>query len=122
MGGRIHGFLGGVLLALLLTYYTAVYIRKNQQFVSTLLQALDSLLNHRVLTKYDEWQHIQPVDAHVEYVLRPFSESCKDIWNGEMIKMVNWLYSINWYKLGEKADELLNKLTDSIAHQAFEKK
>lgn len=122
MGGRIHGFLGGVLLALLLTYYTGEYIKKNALVASRSLQMLDDIINKRMLSNYNEWDEVVPVTSKVEFVQRPFAESCKDIWNHEIIKGVNWLYSINWYKLGEKADELLNKLTDKIAHLAFEKK
>lgn len=122
MGGRIHGFLGGVLLALLLTYYTGEYIKKNASIASRSLQMLDDIINKRMLSTHNEWDDVVPVTSKVEFIQRPFAESCKDIWNKEIITAVNWLYSINWYRLGEKADELLNKLTDKLAHLAYEKK
>lgn len=122
MGGRIHGFLGGVLLALLLTYYTGEYIKKNASIASRSLQMLDDIINKRMLSTHNEWDDVVPVTSKVEFIQRPFAESCKDIWNQEIITAVNWLYSINWYRLGEKADELLNKLTDKLAHLAYEKK
>lgn len=122
MGGRIHGFLGGVLLTLLLTYYTSEYIKKTQQNCSRSLETLDNIINHRVLTRYDEYAHTIPSNTKVEFIVRPFGESLKDIWNREIITFVNWAYLINWYKMGEKADAELNKLTDKIAALAFEKK
>ncbi|CAN3377073.1 hypothetical protein DIURU_002075 [Diutina rugosa] len=122
MGGRIHGFLGGVLLASSLTYYTGEYIKKNASIASRSLQMSDDIINKRMLSTHNEWDDVVPVTSKVEFIQRPFAESCKDIWNQEIITAVNWLYSINWYRLGEKADESLNKLTDKLAHSAYEKK
>lgn len=118
--GRIHGFLGGVLLTSTFTYYTQQYINKNQQFISQHLRQSDYIINNRILSDKDaELRKNYIPDSHVNYQSRvSFAETCKDIWNEEIITMVNWLYSINWYKLGldidSKVGELTTKLSESV--------
>lgn len=123
MGGRIHGFLGGVLLTSALTYYTGEYFRKNQQFVSSHLRTSDNIINNRILSDKDIAREAVPISKQENSVRRLNSvETCKDIWNDEIITMVNWIYRINWYEWGVKADKKLNELTDKVASSVVEKK
>lgn len=118
MGGRIHGFLGGALFTLALVYYTGEYIKKDQQFVSRQLRISDTIINEGIIAGKDIHKDaiiIEPrgkKEVHFGVI-----ESSKDIWNEEIIKMVNWVYAINWYSMFVKADEQYNKLTDKIANR-----
>lgn len=112
---RIHGFLGGVLLASSLTYYTQEYFKKNQVFISTSLQQSKNIIDNRILSDKDLHKVALPINNNVNLNHRTFSETYKDIWNEEIITMVNWLYSINWYQLGVKVDEKVIGLTDKLA-------
>lgn len=123
MGGRIHGFLGGVLLTSALTYYTGEYFRKNLKFVSTHLKASDNIINNRILTDRDTTREVIPISNQHKSITRLNTvETCKDIWNDEIIQIVNWIYGINWYQWGIKADKTFNELTDKVAASVVEKK
>ncbi|ODV80248.1 uncharacterized protein CANTADRAFT_5904 [Suhomyces tanzawaensis NRRL Y-17324] len=123
MGGRIHGFLGGVLLTSALTYYTGEYFKKNQQFISHQLRVSDNTINNRILSDHDLKKELIPIDKRIGATTRVnFSETCKDIWNDEIIKMVNWVYGINWYQWGLTADKKLLSISDKIANSITEKK
>lgn len=116
MGGRIHGFLGGVLLTSALTYYTGEYFNKNQQFISHHLKSSNDIINNKVLSDRGN-DILTPIDKSVNYTRRQgIVETSKDIWNDEIIKMVNWIYSINWYQNLLKADEKYNNLTEKVAN------
>lgn len=114
MGGRIHGFLGGVLLTASLTYYTGQYIEKNQKFVSKQLRNADDVVNNRILSDSGIPKPVA-VDTRVDLHTRNFAETSKDIWNEEIIKMVNWVYGINWYSWGIAADKKILDLTSKVA-------
>lgn len=111
---RIHGFLGGVLLTASLTYYTGQYMEKNQKFVSSQLQHANYVVQNRILSDKGVQKPVA-VDSAVTYASRPFGETAKDIWNDEIIKMVNWVYSINWYGWGVEADRAISDLTNKVA-------
>ena len=121
--GRIHGFLGGVLLTSSLAYSTSQYINKNQQFISQNLRQSDYIINNRILSDADAKLRENYVpDSHVKYQSRVnFAETCKDIWNEEIITMVNWVYSLNWYKMGLDIDAKVNLWTDRIAESVAKK-
>ncbi|KAI5957127.1 hypothetical protein KGF54_000055 [Candida jiufengensis] len=122
MVGRIHGFLGGVLLTSTVVYYTGQMFEKNSKFISQHLKQSNNIIQNKILT--DSFYKNQEIpNNQITTLERPnFKETCKDIWNDEIIKMVNWVYSINWYKLGLKIDDEANKLTDVIAEQFINKK
>ncbi|CCE83810.1 Piso0_004399 [Millerozyma farinosa CBS 7064] len=123
MGGRIHGFLGGVLLTSALTYYTGEYIKKNKEFVSQQLKASNNIINENILSDASSRKLPEPEDKSIQYTSRAgVLETSKDIWNNEIISAVNWLYSIDWYKWGVVADEKLVSLSDKIAEQIVPKK
>ncbi|KAK6453813.1 uncharacterized protein RJT20DRAFT_63529 [Scheffersomyces xylosifermentans] len=123
MGGRIHGFLGGVLLTSAFAYYTGEYIKKNEQFVSNQLRTTNHIINNRILTDTDLLKEAVPKSSHITVTQRPsFGETCKDIWNDEIITMVNWVYSINWYQFGLTVDKKLLELADKVASSVSEKK
>ncbi|GMM36408.1 hypothetical protein DASC09_037330 [Saccharomycopsis crataegensis] len=110
MSGRIHGFLGGVLLTSSLTYLTALEFRKNRDIVSqSLITSKDIIENrHNRDTTY------VPGTNSINYNDRSnIRESFADIWNSEIIKGVNWVYSINWLAAGEKVERGLRKLVES---------
>lgn len=116
MPGRIHGFLGGVLFTASLVYYTGEYIKKDQQFISRQLQISNTVINDNIISG----KSLEPINRPPPKMIQyngGFYESAKDIWNEEIFKMVNWLYSINWYELGVKTDEKVMKLTDKLADQ-----
>lgn len=121
--GRIHGFLGGVLLTSSLAYSTSQYINKNQQFISQNLRQSGYIINNRILSDADAKLRENYVpDSHVKYQSRVnFAETCKDIWNEEIITMVNWVYSLNWYKMGLDIDAKVNQWTDRIAESVAKK-
>lgn len=48
-------------------------------------------------------------------------ETSKDIWNDEIIKMVNWVYGINWYQWGVKLDRKVMGLTEKVVDAVTEK-
>ncbi|KAG7664584.1 uncharacterized protein J8A68_001879 [[Candida] subhashii] len=115
MGGRIHGFLGGVLLTSAITYYTSQYIQKNQQFISHQLRTSENIINNRILSDKDLQKPLEPISSHITTTGRvSFGETCKDIWNDEIITMVNWIYSINWYQWGVELDKSVVKAVDSL--------
>lgn len=123
MGGRIHGFLGGVLLTSALNYYTGEYFRNNLQFISTHLKSSDNIINNRILSDRDITKEVIPISNQHNSVIRLNSlETRKDIWNDEIIKMVNWIYGINWYQWGVTADKKFHDLTDKVAASVVEKK
>lgn len=114
--GRIHGFLGGALLTSALTYYTGEYFHKNSRVVSLHLRASNDIINNRILSDTDANQELVPVSKHINYTSRQsIAETSKDIWNDEIIKMVNWLYSINWYQTVVNVDKKINTLTSKVA-------
>lgn len=119
---RINGFLGGVLLASSLTYYTGQYFKKNQTFISTSLQQSKNIIDNRILTDRDLNKEIIPVNNNIDLKHRTFQETYKDIWNEEIVTMVNWVYSINWYQLGKKVDEQVVELTDKLVEVIHEVK
>ncbi|EGW33951.1 uncharacterized protein SPAPADRAFT_134514 [Spathaspora passalidarum NRRL Y-27907] len=104
MGGRIHGFLGGVLLTSVFTYYTTEYIHKNQQFISQQLRQ-SNRITQRIVNQEAIPQDNTPRDSRILTTNRNFKETCKDIWNEEIITAVNWIYSIDWYDLGLNLDK-----------------
>lgn len=121
MGGRIHGFLGGVLLTSALTYYTGEYFHKKQQFISHHLRTSNDIINERILSNKPR-DELVAIDKSITYTSRQgVSEIAKDIWNEEVIKMVNWLYSINWYNIVVTTDKKISQLTDKVAQSVVEK-
>lgn len=116
MGGRIHGFLGGALFTSALVYYTGEYIKKDQQFISRQLRITDTVINEGIIKGKDlNKEGIKVIPRGEKQVHAGIAESTKDIWNEEIIKMVNWIYSINWYQITIQADKQINQLTDKLA-------
>ncbi|ABN68247.1 predicted protein [Scheffersomyces stipitis CBS 6054] len=123
MGGRIHGFLGGVLLTSAFAYYTGEYIRKNEQFVSQQLRSANNIIQNKILTDRDLINESVPKSSHSISTQRvSVTETAKDIWNDEIIKMVNWVYSINWYQAGLTADRKVLEFADKLVASVSEKK
>ncbi|CUM64473.1 uncharacterized protein PRCAT00002077001 [Priceomyces carsonii] len=123
MGGGIYGLLGGILLASALTYQTGEYITKNQRFVSGQLRASNRIIKNRILSDKDILKENEPLDKSINVTSRvSVLETSKDIWNAEVIGMVNWLYSINWYQWGMYTDEKVHEWVDKVAHSISEKK
>lgn len=112
MGGRINGFLSGVLLTASLVYYTGEYIKKDQQFISKQLKVSDTIINEGIICGKDLQKPIQVPQKGNKIINGGFTESAKDIWNEEIYSFVNWVYSINWYRLGMKSDEKILRLLD----------
>lgn len=116
MGGRIHGFLGGVLLTSVATYYTGEFVRSNKLFVSSQLQSSRDIIEHQIISHKHGHDKIMPVNKLFEETRRvSILETSKDLWNEELIKAVNWVYSIDWYKFGVQTDQAIMDLTDKVA-------
>lgn len=116
--GAIHGFLGGALLTSSVAYFGGAYIRASTNVVSNHFQRADRAIHNRILSDIDILLENEPRNSHTRYVERAnLAETSKDIWNEEIIKMVNWLYSINWYKAGIQIDHKLAGLGSKIASQ-----
>lgn len=114
--GAIHGFLGGVLFTSSIAYFGAAYVRQSTQFVSSHFHRADRAIHNRILSNVDILRENEPINSHSKYIERAnLAETSKDIWNEEIIKMVNWVYSINWYKAGIQLDQKLAGLGSKIA-------
>lgn len=123
MGNRIQGFLAGVALTAGTVLATSGRIQASLITASNIIRDTDYIINNRILTDRDTQLAHLPVNKRVSTTLRPsFWETSKDIWNEEIITMVNWLYSINWYQWGLDADRKFNKLTDKVVRLAVDKK
>lgn len=123
MGNRIQGFLAGAALTAGVVLATSGRIQASTLTASNLIRDTDSIINNRILTDRDAQLAPLPINKRVAGEHRPSVwETSKDIWNEEIIKAVNWVYSINWYQWGLDADRQLNRLTDKVVNLAVEKK
>ncbi|SGZ48723.1 CIC11C00000005345 [Sungouiella intermedia] len=123
MGNRIQGFLAGVALTSSIVLATSGRIQATLLTAAGIIRDTDSIINNRILTDRDSQLVPLPVNKRVSATYRPSVwETSKDIWNEEIIKVANWLYSINWYQWGLEADRKINTLTDKVVQMAVEKK
>lgn len=121
MGGRIIGFLAGVTVSGIAWTIAEPAMTMPLMFVSTGLQEAKDQIDNRILSDKGIEKNPQPPNRRVTQLTRPsFLETCKDYWNEELIKGVNWVYSINWYQWGLDADRKLNKLTDKLTKSIAE--
>ncbi|KAH3664167.1 hypothetical protein OGAPHI_004881 [Ogataea philodendri] len=111
MAGRIHGFLGGVLLTGSLAYLTSREFRINQGIVSQSLRESSRIIEERNLPVPHQSNVLQYQDKTV-------SESIKDIWNHEVIKSVNYLYSLDFASVGESITKKIDQPAEKGADQA----
>ncbi|OBA19482.1 hypothetical protein METBIDRAFT_214767 [Metschnikowia bicuspidata var. bicuspidata NRRL YB-4993] len=122
MGNRINGFLGGVALTGFITMSTSAAIKRSEAINSAQIRHCDEFINNRILTDTHFRENAAPINKRVFLTHRPSMwETCKDIWNEEIIKMVNNVYSINWHKLGLEADKRIGKMADKVLHGSVEK-
>lgn len=108
MGGRIHGFLGGVLLTTSLAYYTSQEFKRNQEFVSKTIREAEAIID-----EHDKPQ--KPVPRSIEFQHRPsMKQTIADIWDEQILKGVHWVYSINVEKniaaAVESVESAINKV------------
>lgn len=123
MGNRIQGFLAGVALTAGVVLATQGRIQASVVNASTIIRDTDNIINNRILTDRDAQLAPLPINRRVSTTYRPSVwETAKDIWNEEIITMVNWAYSINWYQWGLEADRKFNKLTDKVVQAVVDKK
>ncbi|GEQ67468.1 hypothetical protein JCM33374_g1133 [Metschnikowia sp. JCM 33374] len=122
MGNRINGFLGGVLLTGFITVSTSAAIKRYEAINSAQIRHCDDIINNRILSDKYLQENSTPLNKRVFSTHRPSVwETCKDIWNAEIIKGINNVYSINWHKLGLEADRRLGKVAEKVL-QGSEKK
>ncbi|CDR43778.1 CYFA0S12e04236g1_1 [Cyberlindnera fabianii] len=89
MGGRIHGFLGGVLLTSCIAYYTSQEFKRNQEFVSKTIRETEAIIDNHGKPKVD-------VPRAIEFQHRPsIKQTIADIWDDQILKVVHWTYSLN---------------------------
>lgn len=123
MGNRIQGFLAGVALTGFLTVTTSAAIKRHERINTTYIRAADEIITERILLDRYEKNAAIPVNKRVFYQTRPLVwETCKDIWNDEIIKMTNRVYSINWYQWGLNIERKLHRLADKAGEVVAEKK
>lgn len=123
MGNRIIGFLTGVGLTALLSIYTTSYIRNMKEFTAAQVRDVDYSIKTHILQRGEPVKPAPPINRRLDYTFRPsIWETATDIWNDEIITMVNWVYSINWYQVGLDADRKIVHLTDKVANSVREKK
>lgn len=95
-----------------MTYLTALELRANQQVVSSSLQKYKSVIE-------DRNKPFEYTPNVIKYTDRSsIKETVADIWNSEIIKGVNWLYSINWLAAGEKFEKGIKKVSESSGNVA----
>ncbi|GMG60223.1 unnamed protein product [Ambrosiozyma monospora] len=89
MAGRIHGLLGGILLTTSLTYLTQQNFKKNQAIIhDSISQSVETL---------DYENRKVEINSNVKQLeVKTVRESVKDIWNYEIVRGVNWLYSLDF--------------------------
>ncbi|KAG7697522.1 hypothetical protein KL930_000423 [Ogataea haglerorum] len=106
MTGRIHGFLGGVLLTGSIAYLTAREFRLNQAVISQSLKESSRIIEERDL----------PI-PHQSNVLRfrqkSIAESIKDIWNHEVIKGVNYIYALDFSGVGDSITRSIDRFINN---------
>ena len=100
MGGVINGFLSGFLESGSITYLTVLKFHNDQRIVS-------EALNDTTMLVKNHGKVVEPQSNVIFYKKRMMKEAIKDIWNYEVIKSVNWLYSLN---ISATTDSLLDKL------------
>ena len=89
---------------------------------SKLLRDTQDIITTRILSDRNSEDELAPLNRRVLWSTRPSVwETCKDIWNEEIITAANWVYSINWYQFGLDIDRKLNKLTDKVVLVAEKK-
>ncbi|ODQ83052.1 hypothetical protein BABINDRAFT_57276 [Babjeviella inositovora NRRL Y-12698] len=102
MGGRIHGFLGGVLLTASITYYNGYQFKQTQKLISQSLRESKTLIDERN-------KPVESASKSLEFSYRPSVwETVADIWNDEVIRGVNWVYSVNWAKLTTDVEDKIS--------------
>lgn len=102
MTGRIHGFLAGALLTGSITYFTSKEFSNNKNKISASLHDSINLIENNQ-------NEITIGSNKISYIDKDVIESSKDIWNYEVIKGVNWLYSLNLASIGGKVIDSLFK-------------
>lgn len=123
MGNRIQGFLAGVFLMGSITAATVGTIQGQQSVVSGLIRNCELIIQRRILSDDELLEAQIPVSKRVAVSQRTsFWETCKDIWNEEIIKGVNSVYAINWYQLGITTDKKMNNLVEWAKGAASDKK
>ncbi|QOU21024.1 hypothetical protein BRETT_000741 [Brettanomyces bruxellensis] len=100
MSGVINGLLSGFLLSGSITYLTVLKFHNDQRIVS-------EALNDTTMLVKNHGKVVEPQSNVIFYKQRMMKEAIKDIWNYEVIKSVNWLYSLN---ISAATDSLLEKL------------
>lgn len=112
MGNRIQGFLAGVVVAGFATLTTSAAIKRHEAVNRNYLHQCNNIINNKILSKEPPTEPL-PLNRRVLGVHRPsVAETCKDIWNDEIIRMTNWVYLINWYQWGLDIDRKVNRLVD----------
>jgi altered-inheritance-of-mitochondria protein 5 len=99
MGGRIHGFLGGVLLVTSAAYYTSAQFRNNQQFVSRTLKDAEDIINGLELEK-DQQSAAAAVPRVLHFTHRPVRETVADLWDDSVLTAVRGIYALDLEKTG----------------------
>lgn len=121
MGGRVIGFLAGVTVTGAVYQASKGYMNTSRDFFHESFMDMKDQIDNRIITDKGIDKNPQPPNRRVTQITRPsVLETCKDFWNEEFIRGVNWVYSINWYQWGLDADRKLNKLTDKLTRKLAE--
>ncbi|KAG7877893.1 hypothetical protein KL905_001159 [Ogataea polymorpha] len=106
MAGRIHGFLGGVLLTGSIAYLTAREFRLNQAVISQSLRESSRIIEERDLPVPHQSNILESKE-------KTLTESIKDIWNHEVIKGVNYIYSLDYSGVGDSITKSIDRFINN---------
>lgn len=85
--GRVYGFLGGVVTGLCAVYGSVSLIQKNTNLITRELRKADDVAQDRpkVLRPYTD-----PIDLET----RGFKDTIVDVWDREVVRGYNYIYSL----------------------------
>ncbi|KAH3681555.1 hypothetical protein WICPIJ_007486 [Wickerhamomyces pijperi] len=110
MAGKIHGLLGGVLLATSLIYYNSEDFKKSNSFVSTTLKQTEELIHNN--NKQIEHQSLGNGPRSLEFQYRPsMKQTIADLWDEQVLDFARSVYAFDATKT---ASCLVNKLQNLI--------
>lgn len=91
MGGKLHGFLGGVLLTTAAVYYSSAQFKNSNGFVSRTLKDTENIIN-------GVEPELKPIPRQLNFTHRPISETIADIWDDSVLASAKTLYSVDLEK------------------------
>lgn len=112
MAGKIHGLLGGVLLATSVVYYNSEDFKKSNTFVSTTLQQTEDLINNKETD--DDKVKVSPRSLEFQY--RPsMKQTIADLWDEQVLCFARSVYEFDASKTTSCLVNKLQGLIDDVS-------